>query len=843
MQTNAAAFDRFLFCTVLSGFSAFWLAGTPLRAQTNIIVPSHGLWKYADDGEDRGLEWTLLSYHDDTWPSGYAPLGYGEPGVITTPTTAGRQVNYFRQTFFLSRVPDAPNLHFRLWRDDLARVYINEALVFDDGFRTGEWMPPQEGPLETSTFHVGSNLVAVEVRQLLPTSSDLVFDFELFTTNSVPPQPGVNLSSPANNSLVRIGADLTAQAAVTGMSNLTAVQFYADDILFGEDDNAPYSAVWTNVPSGSHLLTAVALSPTATATSAPVRVTAVANLAPAVQITSPAANAIVGTGNITIRATASDGDGFVTNVAFFEGANRIGDVAVKPYEFLWTNVSVGEYFLTARAADNEGLTATSAVVRIEVQIPPPAGLRRGPYLQIGTPTSIIVKWRTDVASNSRVRFGTNEANLNDVADDSTLVIDHEVKLTNLKPDTRYWYDIGSAEGTLASGPDYSFVTAPAHPKPTRIWAIGDSGTASGGAQMVATAYQAFTGSRYTDLWLMLGDNAYGAGTDSEYQRAVFDFYPRMLRQTVLWPTLGNHDGSSDYYDIFTLPTQGEAGGLPSGSEHYYSFEYGNIHFICLDAAYSPRGQAEAMCTWLRADLENHTNEWLIAFWHQPPYSHGSHNSDVEIDLVQMRENAVPILEQYGVDLVLCGHSHCYERSYFLNGHYGISSTLNPSTMFVDAGNGRADGAGAYRKATSGPQAGRGAVYVVAGSSGWATFGSLDHPAMYFSRLQMGSFVIDVDGPRLDAKFLSLEGQVEDYFTIVKDTSDFLLTAVQFASGDVQLTWASRPGRTYRIEYSSNVNESFAPVSGSIPAMGTSTTWIHRPPQNTPLGFYRAQEIP
>src|SRR6185436_11037634 len=125
------------------------------------------------------------------------------------------------------------------------------------------------------------------------------------------------------------------------------------------------------------------------------------------------------------------------------------------------------------------------------------------------------------------------------------------------------------------------------------------------------------------------------------------------------------------------------------------------------------------------------------------------------DLIEMRENAVPILEHHGVDLVLGGHSHCYERSRFLNGHYGNSLTLNPATMFVDPGAGRTNVDGAYRKFTSGPQAGRGAVYVVAGSSGWATFGALNHPVMFFSELKMGSFVIDVDGSRLDAKFLTL----------------------------------------------------------------------------------------
>ena len=93
------------------------------------------------------------------------------------------------------------------------------------------------------------------------------------------------------------------------------------------------------------------------------------------------------------------------------------------------------------------------------------------------------------------------------------------------------------------------------------------------------------------------------GTDAEYQAAVFDTYPTLLRKTLLWPTLGNHDGGSAnsgtqtgaYYDIFTLPTQGEAGGMASGTEAYYSFDYANIHFIVLDSEGSDliAGRADA----------------------------------------------------------------------------------------------------------------------------------------------------------------------------------------------------------------------------------------------------------
>ena len=81
---------------------------------------------------------------------------------------------------------------------------------------------------------------------------------------------------------------------------------------------------------------------------------------------------------------------------------------------------------------------------------------------------------------------------------------------------------------------------------------------------------------------MLGDNAYFSGTDQEYQAAVFDTYPTILRNTFLWSTRGNHEVNEPvYYGAFTLPTAGEGGGLASGTEAYYSFDYGNIHFIAI----------------------------------------------------------------------------------------------------------------------------------------------------------------------------------------------------------------------------------------------------------------------
>jgi hypothetical protein len=130
---------------------------------------------------------------------------------------------------------------------------------------------------------------------------------------------------------------------------------------------------------------------------------------------------------------------------------------------------------------------------------------------------------------------------------------------------------------------------------------------------------------------------------------------------------------------------------------------------------------------------------------------------------------LPILESAGVDLVLSGHSHSYERSFLIDGHYGSSTTFTAS-MKKNGGSGRTDGTGAYRKPTYGVAAHEGAVYAVAGSSGQTSGGLLNHPAMFVSLNSLGSLVLDVNGNRLDATFIDQAGVRRDYFTIVKGSA-------------------------------------------------------------------------
>jgi hypothetical protein len=435
---------------------------------------------------------------------------------------------------------------------------------------------------------------------------------------------------------------------------------------------------------------------------------------------------------------------------------------------------------------------TSADVSFDLELvgnASPPVLVRPPYLQRATPRTMTVRWRTAERSRGRVRFGPAPDRL-DAVRNTVCGTDHEVVIKDLSPATRYYYSVGSFAHVLAGGDaEHWFETLPlpGAQTPVRIWVVGDSGDCAqspGGCENAAAvqdAYFAAAGGDLADVWLLLGDNAYTQGTDGEYTRGLFEPFSRVLRNTVAWPSPGNHEfGASDsatgtgpYYEAFKLPTFGEAGGLASGTEAFYSFDHGPVHFVSLDSADSDRSVGGPMYAWLDADLAANDREWTIVYWHHPPYTDSSHDSDRPSDssgkLIEMRERFLPLLESHGVDLVLAGHSHSYERSIYLDGHYGFSESFDPALHAVDAGDGDPEGDGPYRR----PQCSggsRGAVYAVVGSSS-KNGGELgSHPVMAVGIDYEGSLLVDVDGDRLDARWIDKDGVLGDRFQIVHGLS-------------------------------------------------------------------------
>jgi 3',5'-cyclic AMP phosphodiesterase CpdA len=499
------------------------------------------------------------------------------------------------------------------------------------------------------------------------------------------------------------------------------------------------------------------------------------------------------------------------------------------------------------------------------------------FLQQLSDTSVIIKWR---GNDTAACVGTSASDLTTRVVATSTAGDHkEAKITGLTADTTYYYSVGGAP-TAPTG--QSFRTAPTSGYPaddgnTRIWVLGDSGTAAylgtdadatapnqaskatyaGVAEAVRQGMSTFTKAtgQKIDMFLMLGDNAYNNGSDTNYQAAVFDAYKAELKTVALWPTIGNHEmgvvdysafigqpagtifaggvstssnpnsyildkvGASSptlmpYLNIFSTPIAGEAGGIASGTKQYYSFNYGKVHVVSLDSQLSARDttQRGTMKTWLDRDLADASTkaDWTIVIFHHPPYSKGAnHDSDstastlaIDRPQIDMRNEFVPIFQQYGVDLVLNGHSHSYERSYYMKNLYaGTAGVINgDSNEFVAATHAYGKGfsgrtaAGEEYKKTSGY-----VVYSVAGNGGKADhdYGQmkvvtewLNHAAHvlqpYWSWVGAqvtgssksggdhkrglaipGSLVIDANKDRLEVQMLNSTGEALDQFLIKK----------------------------------------------------------------------------
>ncbi|GAB3776034.1 hypothetical protein GCM10028818_20960 [Spirosoma horti] len=451
-------------------------------------------------------------------------------------------------------------------------------------------------------------------------------------------------------------------------------------------------------------------------------------------------------------------------------------------------------------------------------------LVRGPYLQVVTPTSVVVRWRTDLPTTGRVWFGTSASQLTKDIRESQPTLEHTLTLSGLQPASRYAYSIGYDDTQLTTGPDYYVKTAvPAgDTRPLRFWVLGDFGSGTDNQRNVYQAYLKATANRPADLWLWLGDNAYSFGLEEEYQQLVFPIYAPSLRNTPLFITPGNHDYADSetnfniaYYKLFSFPEKGESGGLASNSKSYYSADYGNVHLISLDSQGRQDGQYRLYDTtstqvqWLKRDLAANKLPWTIVIFHHPPYSKGGHNSDTELSMKLIRENLTPILERYGVDLVLNGHSHGYERTYRLKGLRGLANTFNAASNIAENTSGRYDGS-----PNSCPilTKGQGTIYIVNGSGGQLGGRSPDfpHPATVYNNTTLGgSMLLDVNDNRLDAQFVMSDGSVLDKFTVMKNvnktasiTAEFTDTLQFTASWTGDYRWSS--GQTNRtIRYTAN----------------------------------------
>ena len=200
------------------------------------------------------------------------------------------------------------------------------------------------------------------------------------------------------------------------------------------------------------------------------------------------------------------------------------------------------------------------------------------------------------------------------------------------------------------------LTLPLKDGSVRFAIIGDTGTGTNKQYEVGETMMKYHAVFPFSFVVMLGDNIYGGEAPKDYQKKFQGPYQRLLDNKVkFYAALGNHDQATQVnYELFNM----------NGKE-YYRFTKGNVAFYALNSTYMDKRQVE----WLESEFARDTSEWKICFFHHPPYSSGGkHGSDK-----QLREIVEPIFVKYGVNVVLTGHDHFYERIKPQKGiHYFVS---------------------------------------------------------------------------------------------------------------------------------------------------------------------------
>ena len=186
----------------------------------------------------------------------------------------------------------------------------------------------------------------------------------------------------------------------------------------------------------------------------------------------------------------------------------------------------------------------------------------------------------------------------------------------------------------------------------RFAVVGDVGYANDRARRTADAIaHAGQGDPY-DVLLLLGDNVYPRGDPGRLPQTVFEpFRPVLATVPRLLAILGNHDVKDGHAE-----GQVAALGMPG---RWYAERLGDVTFIALDSNDAGNPDQRA---WLETTLAAATTTWKIVALHHPPYSAGYQGSSLAA-----RETFSPLFERYGVQLVLSGHEHDYERSRPING--------------------------------------------------------------------------------------------------------------------------------------------------------------------------------
>ncbi|GAA0893440.1 hypothetical protein GCM10009122_31190 [Fulvivirga kasyanovii] len=290
-------------------------------------------------------------------------------------------------------------------------------------------------------------------------------------------------------------------------------------------------------------------------------------------------------------------------------------------------------------------------------------LARKPYLQCALKDSLTILWRTDTGTVCKVAYkpathGEWKSVEGNVRLTNTGVTENEVVLRNLEPNTSYRYKILTNDVNLLPD-DTLWFRSPVSQKDSvfSFFAVGDIGEPieeGGTPDRLAKALEPSVSTM--NFGLLLGDIIYPDGKSEAYDSNLFRYFDGVFPYLPVFTLLGNHDWhepENNYLQEWKLPN----------NEHYYSFDYAQVHFIGLDSKNGDFHEYEKQVEWLKNDLEAARGKanWIIVFLH-----HNGKSCTYKEDYANVVA-LYPLFEQYDVDLVLNGHAHTYERLNPMNG--------------------------------------------------------------------------------------------------------------------------------------------------------------------------------
>ena len=187
---------------------------------------------------------------------------------------------------------------------------------------------------------------------------------------------------------------------------------------------------------------------------------------------------------------------------------------------------------------------------------------------------------------------------------------------------------------------------PNKPDSVKFAVIGDAGTGSSSQRAVGKELATWRSRFPFTFVVMVGDNLYGGERESDFQKKfVIPYKPLLDSKVKFYASLGNHDDAAIQrnYPLFNM-----------NGERFYSFKpKDGVRFFALDSNYVDKTQLE----WLDKQLAGSGSEWKIMFFHHPLYSSGETHGSAELQ----RGLLEPVFVKHGVNLVLTGHEHFYER--------------------------------------------------------------------------------------------------------------------------------------------------------------------------------------